>query len=162
MSTPPYEPIWGEVDVEVSVIDAFFKAHPVRVSVALARAGAEDGAYAFICPRHLDLGMVTKAEYIAHLRAGHESNCISCGESRVVADDLIRWECEWAFPVRVTYPDGHTAEGIFPGGSHIFWGSLAQRCMACLQKGLVTYGDLQQHDQARREHMRRDVHRDDN
>lgn len=33
MSTPPYEPIWGELGVETSILDAFFKTHPVKVSV---------------------------------------------------------------------------------------------------------------------------------
>lgn len=164
MSTPLYEPIWGELGVETSILDAFFKAHPVRVSVGLARAGAEDGALAFICPRHTDLGMVTKAEYIAHLRAGHEVSCISCGTSGVVPDDLTRWECDFAFPVRVTYPDGHTADGMYPGGSHIFWGSLAQRCSACLKAGLATHFQLREHDarEARRDQLRKDVNRDNN
>jgi len=165
MSTPPYEPIWGEVGVETSILDAFFKAHPVRVSVALARAGAEDGAYPFLCLRHTDLGLVTHAEFIAHLRTDTESiACVSCGADGVVPDNLTRWECGFAFPVRVTYPDGHSADGMYPGGSHIFWGGYAQRCSACLKAGLVTHFQLREHDarEAWRDQLRKDVHRDNN
>ena len=160
MSTLPYEPIWGELGVETSILDAFFRNHPVKVSPALARAGADDGDYPWLCLRHTDLGLVTRPEFVAHLRSGaHESvTCVSCGTSGVVPDEITRWRCDYAFPVRVTYSDGHSADGMFPGGSDVFWGPYAQRCAACLQKGLVTYGDLQQHDQARRDQMRRDVH----
>lgn len=108
---------------------------------------------------------MTHAEFIAHLRSDTESiACISCGTSGVVPDDLMRWECGWAFPVRVTYPDGRTADGMYPGGSHIFWGGYAQRCSACLKAGLATHFRLREHDarEAWREQLRKDVHRDRN
>lgn len=161
MNAQAYQPVWGELGVEISILNDFFRDHPVKVSPALARAGAEDGDYPWLCLRHTDLGLVTGAEFVAHLRAGHENNCVSCGASAVVPDGITRWRCDFTFPVRAKFPDGHIADGYFEGGSDVIWGPYAQRCMPCLQKGLVSFGDLQQHDQARRDQMRRDVHGND-
>lgn len=141
MTEFPY--IYGETEAEFDpggALRTFFDPGnwPIPVSQELARAADGDGALAFLCLRHPEMGLITSEEFGWHLRIPpHDRVCIGCGASVLTPDDIMRWTAEVQFPVRVTWDSGETTDGEFPGGMDIFWCSLAQRCMKCLTAGLA-------------------------